>query len=250
MYRFTVAVVRINFCHTVALASAAGCHHSFTGGIAARFHRFSTMTITIDKLAAGTTAATLAVLPAQMLHVAAQFASKDAAKGGLCWINVRKNGDTITIASTNGHHLFRVRITDTAYYLERELLLPVAVFKKRIAKADYVIIDNQGMAHFRGSTPGLIQSIPCANGCEHIYPEYERLIPDSFHCSSGKAIAFNAGYMATFLKEARRLCVNGVVAMQFNDAHQPIVLTGESALDGSGARVTMEYLLMPVRVRE
>lgn len=196
------------------------------------------------------TSSTLAVLPAQMLYVAAQFASKDHAKEGLTYINVRKSGDTITIASTDGHRLFRVRIpAENAYFLERELMLSPMTFKKRITKAAYTFITDQGMAETRGVIPGLIQSVPCPSGCDFSFPEYERLIPDTYSGNADAPIAFSANYLAAFLKEVARFCDNGTVKMQFNMPTTPLLFTGESTLDGSGIQVTMEYLLMPICIR-
>jgi len=197
------------------------------------------------------TSTTLAVLPAQMLYVAARFASKDSAKGPLCYINVRKADDTITIASTDRHRLFRVRIEDTnnAYYLQRELMLSPSAFKKRIAKAAFTFVTDQGTAEMRGSIPDLIQSVPCSTGCDSPFPECDRLIPDTFTGTPGAPIAFNADYLASFLKEVARFCDNGIVTMQFNMPTTPLVFTGRTTLDGTGLRVTMEYLLMPVQIR-
>lgn len=206
-------------------------------------------TIATPAVSAEQTTATLAVLPAQMLYVAARFVSKDQAKGGLCYINVRKNGDTITIASTDGHRLFRVQIpADTAYFLERELMLQPAAFKKRVAKAEYVLIDNQGMAQFRGVAPGLIQSFPCSTGCDHSFPEHDRLIPDTYTCTPGAPIAFNSDYLASFLKEVARFCDNATVKMQFNMPTTPLLFTGNARLGDTGIRVTMQYLLMPAQI--
>ena len=220
-----------------------------------RFHTANkTMTSTtlpaVSAEQATATSATLAVLPAQMLYVAAQFASKNPVKRAQCYINIRKDCNTITIASTDGHRLFRVRIpAETAYFLDGELMLPPAAFKKRVAKADYAIITNQGTAELRSTVAGLIQSVPCSTGCDSPFPEVDRLIPDTFTGNPGAPIAFNADYLATFLKEVARFCDNGCVTMQFNAHPTPLLFTGETTLEGTGMRVTMEYLLMPVQIR-
>lgn len=204
------------------------------------------MNTTIDKPA--TTTTTLAILPAQLLYVAAQFASKDAAKQALQYINVRKADDTITIAATDGHRLFRVRIPAAkAWYLDRELMINSAAFKKRVAKSETVIITNHGIAEHRN--PALIQSVPCSTGCDFTYPEYDRLIPDSFTNNPQKPIAFNADYLAAFLKEVARYCLNGTVKMQFNSATTPLIFTSTHRLAVANVDVELEYLLMPVLTR-
>ncbi|MEY3963755.1 MAG: hypothetical protein RLZZ106_1010, partial [Cyanobacteriota bacterium] len=97
---------------------------------------------------AGEGEATIGCLPAQVLYVAAQFASRDETKQALQLISVRRSGEgEITIESTDGHRAFRFRLpAGEHWYLERDqLLLNAASFRKRISYGHWALVNERGV---------------------------------------------------------------------------------------------------------
>jgi hypothetical protein len=206
---------------------------------------------------------TIANLPAQLLYVAAQFASTDRVKELLTAIRVRPAGGNggVIIDSVNGHSGFRVVCPDPTWCCDQPLLLSAKALKKRIPHARRACInasnDNQeiearimggaGMAEF-------MQSIPCtargSTGSTLVvdsWPNYDRLRPTEFSNAANAPIRFNAQLLSDFLAQVSRYTDNGVVTMQHNTPTTPLVFTGTINQPESWlADVTMEFLLMPV----
>jgi hypothetical protein len=222
---------------------------------------------------------TTAFLPAQLLHVAAQFASTDPAKQLLTGILVRPARDEdgkeiggIRIDSTDGTRAFSVTCPDTAWECDKPILLSASAFKKRISYAVAAEIEGEtdelgnirilggktkdgtlDLASGRGLT--FMQSIPAfwqptyafVGDPAEQYPKVDQIWPSQFGRDTDTPIAFNAALLADFLTEVKRYSTNDLVTMQRNGAINPMVFTSEM----SGAwlnEVEMRFLLCPVEI--
>lgn len=202
-------------------------------------------------------------LPAQLLCVAAQFASTDRAKEILTAIRVRPAGDNggVIIDSVNGHSGFRVVCPDPTWRCDQPLLLSAKALKKRIPNARRACInsfdDGNGEweieARIMGDV-GFMQSIPCtARGSTgntlvvDNWPRFDELWPTEFSNAAHLPIRFSAKLLSDFLAQVSRYTDNSVVTMQHNTPTTPLVFTGTINQPESWlADVTMEFLLMPV----
>ena len=196
-------------------------------------------------------------LPYQLLHIASHFASKDEFKQLLQIIHVRLENGLIRIASTDGHRLFRVEFksNEKNFYLDDdviELKIDSRAFKKSNLKAEKVIIYNNGFSqvfnkkHRYGVDP--VNPIFWKSSIEGTYPQIDQLIPDSFTNEPGKAIAFNASYLADFGKVVSKAS-NGVIKMNTNHPVTPMIFEAACNLEGL-EDTKLQYLLMPVQVRD
>lgn len=204
-----------------------------------------------------------AFLPAQLLHVAAQFASTDDTKQTITGILVRPaEGGGIRIDSTDGTRAFRVICPDTHWECSEPILLSAKAFKKRISYARIAAFDDDTNGSVRilggkGAVAGFIQAIPglweqegfIGNGAER-YPNVDQIWPDTFGRACDEPISFNARLLSEFLDQVARYSCNGTVKMQRNSPINPMVFT--SVIDDEAnwlADVEMQFLLMPVQVR-
>jgi len=196
-------------------------------------------------------------LPYQVLHIASHFASKDEAKQLLQIIHVRLENGLIRIASTDGHRLFRFEFksNEKNFYLDddvTELKLDARAFKKSNLKAEKVIIHNNGFSqvfnkkHRFGIDP--VNPVFWKSSIEGTYPQIDQLIPDSFTNEPGKAIAFNASYLADFGKVVTKAS-NGVIKMFTNAPTTPMIFEASCNLEGLEDN-KIQYLLMPVQIRD
>ena len=196
-------------------------------------------------------------LPYQLLHIASHFSSKDEAKQLLQIIHVRLEKNLIRIASTDGHRLFRVEFksNDKNFYLDDdviELKLDARAFKKSNLKAEKVFIHNNGFSrvfnkkHRFGIDP--VNPIFWKSSIEGTYPNIDQLIPDKFSNEPGKAIAFNASYLADFGKVVTKAS-NGVIKMFTNHPITPMIFEARCDLEGL-EDTKIQYLLMPVQIRD
>ena len=203
-------------------------------------------------------------LPYQLLHIASHFSSKDEAKQLLQIIHVRLEKGLIRIASTDGHRLFRFEFRNegrpgkhgeaSVHWLDdeiKELKLDARAFKKSNLKAEKAIIHNNGFSqvfnkkHRFGIDP--VNPIFWKSSIEGTYPNIDQLIPDSFTNEPGKAIAFNASYLADFGKVVGKAS-NGVIKMNTNHPVTPVFFEASCNLDGL-EDTKIQYLLMPVQLR-
>jgi DNA polymerase III sliding clamp (beta) subunit (PCNA family) len=207
-----------------------------------------------------------AFLPAQLIYVAAQFASADASKKVLTAIHVRPAGeDGVIITSTDSHRMFQVTCPDATWYCDQPLLLDAKQFKKRIAYGRFIAIDDtagngEGARILGGKTATafaeFLQSIPWASAHADLrcpdtnlrYPDTDQLWPDSFKNAPEAPIAFNAQLLGDFLQQVTRYSWNGVVAMQTNSPTNPLLFTS-TIRDTYLEDVEMRFLLMPVQIR-
>lgn len=204
----------------------------------------------------------LAQLPAQLLHIAAQFASSDPAKAALCNIHIEQQDDKLRIASTNGHYAFRVVLDadpercSGAWLNVPELALPAATFKKRSPYALQALIRADGEARLygakRGQLVGLLEARPCGDvsgAYGHPFPpSFDQLWPDTFRNAPGAPVAVNASYLGDICAIVARYSEKSFVSWQCNAATTPLLYTAiydAAPCDG----VKLEFLLMPVQVR-
>lgn len=196
-------------------------------------------------------------LPYQLLHIASHFSSKDEARQLLQIIHVRLEKGLTRIASTDGHRLFRFEFksNNKNFYLDddvKELKLDSRAFKKSNLKAEKVIIFENGFSqvfnkkHRFGIDP--VNPIFWKSSIEGTYPNIDQLIPESFTNEPGKAIAFNASYLADFGKVVTKAS-NGVVRMFTNAPTTPMIFEAACNIEGLEDN-KIQYLLMPVQVRD
>ncbi len=201
---------------------------------------------------------TKAILPAQLIHVAAQFASSDNCKESLTGIYIRPASEDggVIITSTDGHRMFEVTCPHTTWRCDQPMLLAAKPFKKRIAYARMITIDNTAgngegarILGGRGPSNEFLQSIPWASEyADERYPSTDQLWPDKYTNSPEAPIAFNGQLLGDFLQQVTRYSHNGTVVMRTNGKHAPVVFTS-SCTDVHLDDVEMRFLLMPVQIR-
>jgi len=200
---------------------------------------------------------TKAFLPAQLIYVAAQFASANACKKVLTAIHVRPAGESgVIVTSTDSHRMFQVTCTDATWHCDQPLLLDAKQFKKRIPYARMVAIDDTAgngegarILGGKGAATEFLQSIPWASAHSGVpYPDTDHLWPDSFKNTPEAPIAFNAQLLGDFLQQVTRYSWNDVVTMQTNMPTNPLLFTS-TIRDTYLENVEMRFLLMPVEIR-
>jgi hypothetical protein len=159
--------------------------------------------------------------------------------------------------------MFHVTCPDAAWHCDRPLLLDAKQFKKRIAYARFIAIDDtagngEGARILGGKGPAteFLQSIPWASAHADLrypetdlrYPDTDQLWPDSFKNTPEAPIAFNAQLLGDFLQQVTRYSWNGTVAMQTNSPTNPLLFTS-TIRDTYLEDVEMRFLLMPVQIR-
>jgi DNA polymerase III sliding clamp (beta) subunit (PCNA family) len=189
-----------------------------------------------------------ATLPAQLLYIAAQFATTDDCKQVLTAINVKRSEDAITIVSTDGHRAFRVSFDVNEHYHmdEEEITIHAAAFKKRIAKARYVRISDN-TAEFKDVNGMMLSINPVVNVAGN-YPSFNQIWPDTYVNNPGGPIAFNVTYLSTFLNEVARFGVNGTAKMELNTPTTPMQYS--ASIEAFSDAFEVYYLLMPVQIRK
>jgi hypothetical protein len=208
---------------------------------------------------------TTAWLPAQLLYVAAQFASTDPVKQALTAIRVRPAKETgIIIDSCDGHRAFRVVCPDPTWECSEPILIAAKPLKKRLPTARIAAIDSDtvpGAVRLTGGRGAIAEhlcDIPCQ--AKHYetndllpprsFPHLDQLWPESFTNAPSNPIGFNAALLLDFLAEVKRYTYNSVVTMRCNTPTNPMVFN--AIIDDKAQKlddVTMEFLLMPVQIR-
>lgn len=190
-----------------------------------------------------------AFLPAQLLYIAAQFATTDECKSVITSINVKRKEDQITITSTDGHRAFRVSFEINEHYHmdEEELNIHYKTFKKRVAKARYAIIKDN-TTEFKDINGSMLS----INPVEYVAGDYpsigNNIWPDVYNNEPKSPMAFNAKYLAEFLNEVTRFGYNGTVKMQMNMPTTPMQF--DASIEAFGDTFEAFYLLMPVQLRK
>jgi hypothetical protein len=202
---------------------------------------------------------TSAILPAQMLYVAAQFVSVEPSKQTLTGILVRPAKDGgVRIDSTDGMRAFNVTCPNPTWHCDTPLLLNPKPFVKRISYAKTVNVEaDKDVASVLGSKTNAIdfmQGVPWRLQLKGFkgdpvaqYPDVDRIWPDKFNNSPGQPVGFNARLMADFLKQVERYSWDRVARMELNGATNPLVLSS-TVTDYGLCNVDMRYLLCPVQI--
>jgi hypothetical protein len=202
----------------------------------------------------------LGLLPAPILHIAAQFTSKDEAKQVLQLVNVRSKADgDIVIESTDGHRAFRFVIPrgDLWHLVPSEIKLSAETLRKRVAYGHWAVLRSSETIDFMGGKKSVANCPPCVflesrpyahRATCYTFPAMDNLWPDKFSNEPQAPIAYNAGYLADFLGQVAKFSPNGVVTMETNKPSTPLVFTATCDLHGL-EHCRFEYLLMPVQLR-
>lgn len=197
-----------------------------------------------------------AFLPAQLIYVAAQFASTEADKKVLTAIHVRPAGESgVIITSTDGRRMFQVTCSDATWYCDQPLLLDAKQFRKRIAYGRFIAIDDTAgndegarILGGKGAAAEFLQSIPWASAHSDMqYPYADQLWPDRFKNTPSAPIAFKAQLLSDFLQQVTKYSQNGNVTMETNMPTNPLVFTS-MIRDTYLENVKMRFLLMPVQI--
>jgi len=210
---------------------------------------------------------TNAILPVQMLHAAAQFTSPDPVKQTLTGILVRPaDGGGVIISSTDGQRAFRVTCPDPKWVCEQALLLSGKAFKKRIPYARIAEFEtpfSNAAIHGGKKLTEYMQSLPATWQCElegskhnytninpaKLYPDSDRIWPSQYGRETDKSISFNAAYLADFMTVAKLYSWSDCVTMERNESCTPMLFTATVDCENL-KKVKMEYLLMPLVVRD
>jgi hypothetical protein len=206
----------------------------------------------------------VALVPAQLLWAAAQFASTDECKELLTTIcintKVADSDHFLEIASTDGHRLFRAVVPYSEHFFaysdlidkEKGFKILAKPLKKAVSYVKYAVIRKSGQVEFMGgkkSSTDLLCSVN-ANAREWqdaTYPNYNQLMPERFGIDTEKPIAFNASYLSDFCKVVSKLSPNGTVKMQRNSHNTPAVFDCDYCLIDE--TIKLECLIMPVVIR-
>jgi hypothetical protein len=185
---------------------------------------------------------------ASLLLAAAQFAAKDEAENVLNAVCLRKSkdGETLNICATNGRVLFRATVSDGDWTMEQqELLLPAEALRKTCAKAWTALVRNDviELLDCKGAVLQLRPMPPIPGISGHTFPRFEMLIPDSFTNTPKAPVGFCGSYLTLIGKAAAALSPTGVVKMETNDPHSPVVFSLQCS---SG---TVQLLVMPMKLK-
>jgi hypothetical protein len=244
----------------------------------------TTAPLTTFQRPADSAGSVLAQLPAQLLHIAAQFASDDDGNNALCAVHVACVDATdalpahIRIASTNSHYAFRCRLFVGEAGFNNpaapfwcgvpELQITASAFRKRPAYAHQALIRADGEARLygarRGQALGLLEARPIGDPVapyRHQFPPaFDSLwpAPEAMANAPAAPIAWNASYMGTIGAIATRYNHNGVLKFRSGALPQaPLYLECDCAElsawvspdNAGGDLARLEFLLMPVQLR-
>ena len=214
-------------------------------------------------------------LPYAVLHCAALHASKDAAKPSIAFIDVRTVGDSVRVAATDGHRLFRIFLPCDHLGVqgpEEPIAVNPAMFTKApTRKTIWACMFSDGLAT-AGNPSGAdnrqaSEVLPGTWRSEHgahTFPNVDQLMPERFSNAPGAQIGVNPSYLLDCLKLAQRFTANSVVRQNTNTPHTPMVfsfdiepfwLGGQKLKQGfltewSCDWITAECLIMPVMIRD
>lgn len=206
---------------------------------------------------------TIACLPPALLWAAQFAASTDSTKGPLCAVEARQSGSKLRLAAVDGYRAFRcfLPLVDGFFLPEEPIRLqPKAFSKAPSRKAVKAEFDDGGIVSFKDKNGLVVGSTvwtadPWALS-EQDFPNLDQLWPTELSCKPGTFVAFNAAYLADFMKIADRLANNSVVKMYSQES--PVApIAWQAMLDkswlGDGEEIeediVLDYLVMPVQVR-
>lgn len=207
----------------------------------------------------------IALVPAQLLWAAAQFASTDECRELLTTIclntKVSDSDCYLEIASTDGHRLFKAVVPYSEHFFaysdlidkEKGFKFFAKPLKKAVSYAQYAVIRKSGQVEFMGGKKSATDLLCSVNASarewqDATYPNYNQIMPASFGSNSEKPISFNAGYLSDFCKVVKKLSPNGIVKMRRNSSKTPAVFDCDYRLIDETS-IKLECLIMPVAIR-
>lgn len=198
----------------------------------------------------------LAEIPAEILHIASQFVHQDEYKEAITCISLMPQSSGIRVASTNGHIAFRCLVPyGPQCFMQNEegmgnepLLLPAAPFKKKVAYARKVSIEND-TATFIGGKKELMEMLearPCRPSAYTFPEQFDSLWPEPIKEGTGFwQFAFDASYVKIISTIIEKHTDNGIAKVRLGfTPTSPITIVADN--DG----LELQFLLMPVQVRE
>lgn len=190
----------------------------------------------------------IAALPAQVIYIAAQFASSDETKHPLNCICISSEGDNLAIMSTDGHRAFRFRFhSSDLFWSSKSFCIPAKPLRKRIAKANMLDV-KPSQLFLIDCDSVLLSRMPVSVLDSAGYPNVDQLFPDSFKNEPGRPMGFCSRYLAQFLNEVTRFTDNEAVMMECNTPTSPAKFTSQCSIPLLQS-YKLEYLLMPVQLR-
>ena len=204
----------------------------------------------------------LIALPVHLMHCVAQCVSTDPVKVSLNKISLYREDSVgsgvITLAATDGHRLLRIILPAGSTQIGelepgKRLIIDPAAFKKRpLTNEKTIELFADGTAEIPNSSSREIRKVFWkTTDTDFEFPNYDQIFPDNFHNKPEAPFAFNPAYLLDFLKLAKQYGCPLVVKWHMNAAASPMVQT--FVVDGKwlplGGEVTVEHLLMPIRIR-
>lgn len=213
--------------------------------------------------------AIVALVPADLLWAAAQFASDDPCKELLSTVCLRSKAEGLQITATDGRRLFDVVVPETEHFFcyreeinnERGFKLLAKPLKKRVGYAHYALIRKSGTVEFIGGKKAKkAETLPTDNLCSinadchpwqsSSFPQTDQLWPTSFGQGTDRAQTFNSQYLASFCNVVTKLSPNGLVKIERNHSTTPVVFSCSYDVFSVEESVQLRCLIMPVQVRD
>ena len=194
-------------------------------------------------------------LPYEVIRIASQFVSKDYSKLLLMGIHLKVDKKNITVESTDGHRLFTFTFpnNELGFKLEKNVVIPGSIFKSQIKNCTKILITDDLITFMNEE---VFLSTIHYQSIEGIYPDVERVIPDSFKDFEkiGKEFSFNASYLADFCNQVKKVSSNKVVTFKGNLPNTPFIITADWDIKNpfesiEGFKPVLTYLIMPVMKR-
>ena len=192
-------------------------------------------------------------IPYELLRVAGQFVSKDYSRHLITGIYLKLENNEITVASTDGHRLFYFKFPNNqlGFKLNKNIIIPGAVFKSQIKQATKVLITDNLITFMNEEI--FLSSIHYQQ-IEGTYPNIEQLIPDSFTNNFEKEFSFNCDYIGQFCNQVKKLSTNKSITFNGNTSTAPFVISAIWDIKNpfeslEGFSPILNYLIMPVMKR-
>ena len=192
-------------------------------------------------------------IPYELLRVAGKFVSKDYSRHLITGIYLKLENNEITVASTDGHRLFYFKFPNNqlGFKLNKNIIIPGAVFKSQIKQATKVLITDNLITFMNEEI--FLSSIHYQQ-IEGTYPNIEQLIPDSFTNNFEKEFSFNCDYIGQFCNQVKKLSSNKAITFNGNDSVKPFVITAKWDIKNpfeslAGFNPILNYLIMPILKR-
>lgn len=194
-------------------------------------------------------------IPFQLLHIASHFVHSDPLKQEIQFVSVSKvSGNQGLVQATDGHRAFRCFFPlkgDQDFFLEQDFLVEPKAAKKKVSYGKVAAFSDHAMEVYGGRGPAMefLEARPFLPPDFYDiakYPNLQGLWPDSYNWDLKGDVAFDAGYLASFLNLVAKYSEKGIVKMRGNATITPLEFETDFA-EISGCQ--LQFLLMPVLVR-